>query len=97
MVNISRDQRVFKIPLVLLAFAIILKGINTKRVIKGQKKVKIWSYESRGKSYPDMKPIHIMLTDSLCSVIGVNNHRKDVILFSKTFPDGWQKRATKSP
>ena len=31
MVNISRAQRVFKIPLVLFAFAITLKGINTLR------------------------------------------------------------------
>ena len=37
-----------------------------------------------------------MLTDSILSVIGVNNHRKDAILFSKTFLDGWQNRATKS-
>ena len=48
------------------------------------------------KSYPDIKLIHIMLTDSLWSIIGVNNHKKGVILFSKTFLDGWQKRATKS-
>ena len=38
-----------------------------------------------------------MLTDSLWSIIGVNNHWKDVILFLKTFLDGWQKGATKSP
>ena len=30
------------------------------------------------------------LTDSLWYIIGVNNHWKDVILFSKTFQDGWQ-------
>ena len=48
------------------------------------------------KSYPDIKLIHIMLTDSLWSIIGVDNHRKYVILFSERFPDGWQKRATKS-
>ena len=36
-----------------------------KRVIKRQKKVKIQCYESRGKSYPVIKLIHIMLTDSL--------------------------------
>ena len=62
MVNISRAQRVFKIPLVLLAFAITLKGINTlKGVIKRQKKIEIRSYESRGKSYLDIKLIHTML------------------------------------
>ena len=45
-VNISRAQRVFKIP---LAFAITLKGINTLRgVIKRQKTIKIRSYESKG-------------------------------------------------
>ena len=49
------------------------------------------------KSYPDIKLIHIMLTDSLWSIIGVDNNWKDIILFSKTFLDGWQKRATKSP
>ena len=38
-----------------------------------------------------------MLTDSLWSIIGVNNHWQDVILFSKTFLDGWQKRAAKLP
>ena len=48
--------------LALLAFAITLKGINT---LKRQKKIKIQSYESRGKSYPDIKLTHIMLTDSL--------------------------------
>ena len=36
-------------------------------------------------NYPDIKLIHIMLTDSLWSIIIVNNHWKDVILFSKTF------------
>ena len=43
-----------------------------------------------------MKLIHIMLSDSLSSIISVNNDRKDVILFSKTFLDldGQQKRAT---
>ena len=45
-----------------------------RRVIKGQKKIKIRSYESREKSYPDIKPIHIMLTESLPSITGVNNH-----------------------
>ena len=34
---------------------------------------------------------------ALWSIIGVNNHWKDVILSLKTFLDGWQKRATKSP
>ena len=38
-----------------------------------------------------------MLTDSLWSIIGIKNHWKYVFLFSKTFPDGRQKRATKSP
>ena len=59
--------------------------------------MKIWFYESRGKSYPDIKLIHIVLTDNFWSIIGVNNHLKDVILFSKTLLDAWQKRATKSP
>ena len=36
-------------------------------------------------SYPDIKLIHKMLTDNLLSIIGVNNHRKEIILFSKTF------------
>ena len=36
-------------------------------------------------------------SDSLGSIIGVINHWKYVILFSKAFLDGWQKRATKSP
>ena len=31
MVNISHAQRVFKIPLILLAFALTFKGINTPR------------------------------------------------------------------
>ena len=48
-------------------------------------------------TYPDIKLIIIMLTDSLWSITGVNNHWKDVILFSKTFLDDWQKLATKSP
>ena len=48
-------------------------------------KIKIWSCQSRGKSYPDIKLIHKMLTDSLLSIIGINNRWKDVILFSKTF------------
>ena len=66
--------RVFKVPLELLAFAITLKGINTlKRVIKGRKKIKISSYKSRGKSYPDIRLIRIMLTDSLLSINGVSN------------------------
>ena len=30
----------------------------------------------------------LTLTDSLSSFIGANNHRKDVILFSKTFLGG---------
>ena len=51
----------------------------------------------RRDSYYDIKLIYIMVTDSLWSIIGINNHGKDVILFSKTFLDGWQKRATKSP
>ena len=36
-------------------------------------------------SYPDIKLIHKMLTDNLLSIIGVNNHRKEITLFSKTF------------
>ena len=67
-----------------------------KRVIKGQKKINIWSYESRGKSCPEIKLIYNMLIDSLWSIIGINNHWKGVILSSKTFLDSWQKRATKS-
>ena len=47
---------------------------HPKRVIKGQKKIKIQSYEFRGKSYPDIKLIHIMLTDSLRSIIGIKKH-----------------------
>ena len=35
-----------------------------KRVIIGQKKIRIRSYESREKSYSDIKPTHIMLTDT---------------------------------
>ena len=57
------------------------------RVIKGQKKINIWYYEPRGKSYPNMKVIHMVLTDSLRSIIGVNGHCKHVICFSKTFLD----------
>ena len=49
-------------------------NLYPKSAIKGQKKIKIQSYESRGKSYPDIKQIHIMLTDSLRSIIGVNNN-----------------------
>ena len=45
-----------------------------KRVIKRQKKIKIRSYEPRGKSYPDIKVIHVMLTDTLRSIIVVNSH-----------------------
>ena len=42
--------------------------------MKGQNKIKIRLYESREKSYPDIKLIHIMLTDSSWFIIGVNNH-----------------------
>ena len=67
MVNISGAWRIFKIPLVLLAFAITLKGMDT--LIKGQKKIKIRSYEPRGERYTDIKLIHIMLTDILGSLL----------------------------
>ena len=70
--HFSRFGGYSKIPLVLLAFAITLKEFIPKRVIKGQKKIKIRSYESRGKSYIDIRLIHIMSTDSLRSMIGVN-------------------------
>ena len=40
----------------------------------------------RRENYPD-----IMLTDSLGSIIVVNNHWKYVILFSKAFLDGWDE------
>ena len=35
--------------------------------------IKIWFRQSRGKSYPDIKLIHKMLTDSLLSITGVNS------------------------
>ena len=73
------------------------RNVYLKKAIKRQKKIKIRSNKSRGKSYPDIKLIHIILIDSLWYIIGVINHWKDVILFSKTFLDGWQKRAKKSP
>ena len=47
-------------------------------------------------SYSDIKLIHIMSTDSLWSITGVNNHWKDVILFSKTFLDGWTNQSIAS-
>ena len=56
MVNISCAQRVFKIPLVLLAFAITLKGINT---------LKDMISPVQRESYLDIKLIHKMLTDNL--------------------------------
>ena len=48
-------------------------------------------------TYPAIELIIIVLNDSLWPIIGVNNQWKDVILFSKTFREGWQKRAIKSP
>ena len=48
-------------------------------------------------TYLAIELIIIVLNDSLWSIIGVNNQWKDVILFSKTFREGWQKRAIKSP
>ena len=57
---------VFKIPLVLLALAITLKGINTIRgQSKDKRKARYDLTSPEGKSYPDIKLIHIMLTNSL--------------------------------
>ena len=86
-----------KYHLFCLHLQLFWKNEYPKRLIKGQKKIKIRSYEPRGKSYADIKLIHTMLTDTLRSIIGVNNHWKHVICFLKTFLDSWQKRVTKSP
>ena len=73
-------------PLVLVGFTITLKGINTFRGKKGKNQHTTLRVR-REKSYPDITLIHTMLTNSLRSIIGVK-HLKDVILLSKTFPDG---------
>ena len=70
MVKISYAQRVFKILLVLLAFAITFKGINTLKTKENQDMI----LPVQRESCPDSKLIHKMLTDSLLSIIGVNNH-----------------------
>ena len=85
MVNISCAQRVFKVPLVLLAFAITFKGINILRGYSKDKENQDMILPVQRESCPDIKLIHKMLTDSLLSITGVNNHWKDVTLFSKTF------------
>ena len=58
-----------------------------------------WPFNNFFQSYSDIKLIHIMLTDSFWLTIHhwLNNRWKDVILFLKTFLDGWEKSATKSP
>ena len=83
MVNIFSAQMVFKIPLVLLAFAITLKGINTLRGLS--KDNQDMSSIVQRENYPDIKLIHKMLTDNLLTIIGINNRWKDITLFSKTF------------
>ena len=70
-----------------------------KRVIKGQKEIKIWSSQFRGKSYPDIKLIHKMLPDSLWPrpIIGVNNHKMSLYFRTHSFLGGQEKRAMKLP
>ena len=65
MVNISHAKRVFKILLVLLAFAITLKGINTIRGSSKDKKKSSCDLRSPEGKASDIKLIHIMSTDSL--------------------------------
>ena len=50
MVNISHAQRVFKIPLVLLAFAIILKRGNTLKESKDKRKSRYDLMSPEGKA-----------------------------------------------
>ena len=81
MVNIFRAWRVFKISFVLLAFAIILKGINTQEgnyrtkenqdmILRVKREKLLWHQTN-------------LYHDGLTSIIGVYNRWKDVILFSK--------------
>ena len=74
MVNIFCAQRVFKIPLVLIAFAITFKGVNTQGDNQRTNENQDMTFPVQRESYPDIKLIHKMLTDSLLSITGINNH-----------------------
>ena len=85
MVNVFCAQRVLKTPLVLLTFAITLKGFNTLLTfaitLKGINTLRGKSKDNQDiispvqrESYPDIKLIHKMLTDNLLSINGISNH-----------------------
>ena len=81
MVNISRAWRVFKVPLILLASAVTLKGINTRRGQSQDKRKSRYDLTSPGgKAILTSVLIHIMLADSLVVSVVIE---KMVLYFPK--------------